>query len=353
MQNDTRLKFTAYASRIALLNGVAAATVLFTVNPTVQQTLEKKIQEAAPLLGRINVVPVTEQEGNKLGLGVSGPVASRTNTKTGEKRKTKYLGALDERGYRCEQTDFDTHVDYATLDAWAKFPNFETLLRDMIVQQQALDRITIGWNGTHVALDTDIENFPLLQDVNKGWLQHIREQAPERRLWRIRTGGTDAAPVYRNQIRVGPGGDYANLDALVFDAIQLLDPWFREATDLNAFTARELMHDKYFGIINQDQKPTETIAAQTVMAQKKLGGLPATTEANFPQATILITSDKNLSIYYQDGKRRRHLKDVPEGNRIENYESSNDAYVVERLGKAALVENIVQGAWDENGDPIP
>ncbi len=352
MLNTTRQKFTAYASRIALLNGVAAATVLFTVDPTVQQTLEKKIQEQATLLGRINVVPVPEQEGKKLGLGVAGPGASRTNTSGGAKRETKNLGVLDEQGYRCEQTNFDTHIDYATLDAWAKFPNFETLLRDMIVQQQALDRITIGWNGTSVAADTDIVANPLLQDVNKGWLQHIREQAPERRLYRINTG-TPEVPAWRNEVRVGPGGDYANLDALVFDALQLLDPWFREATDLNAFTARELMHDKYFGIINQDQAPTETIAAQTVVAQKKLGGLPASTEASFPQATILVTSDKNLSIYYQDGKRRRHLKDVPEGNRIENYESSNDAYVVERLGKAALVENIVVGAWDEAGNPIP
>tara|TARA_R110002167_G_scaffold12963_5_gene54877 strand:- start:6519 stop:7565 length:1047 start_codon:yes stop_codon:yes gene_type:complete len=344
MLNATRTKFTAYANRIALLNGVAAATVLFTVNPTVQQTLEKKIQEQATLLGRINVVPVPEQEGSKLGLGVSGPGASRTNTSGGAKRGTKNLGVLDERGYRCEQTNFDTHVDYATLDAWAKFPNFETMLRDMIVQQQALDRITIGWNGTSVAADTDIDENPLLEDVNKGWLQHIREQAPARHLYRINTG-TPEVPVWQNEIRVGPFGDYANLDALVFDAIQLLDPWFRESTDLNAFTARELMHDKYFGIINQDQKPTETIAAQTVVAQKKIGGLPASTEASFPPATILVTSDKNLSIYYQDGKRRRHLKDVPEGNRIENYESSNDAYVVERLGKAALIENIVIGDW--------
>lgn len=352
MLNETRLKFTAYSTRVAALSGVAAAAVLFTVAPTVQQTLEKNIQEAAPLLSRINLVPVPEQEGKKLGLGVAGPGAGRTDTTGGDKRQTKYLGVLNERGYRCEQTNFDTHIDYATLDAWAKFPNFEILLRDMIIQQQALDRITIGWNGTSVAADTDIVANPLLQDVNKGWLQHVREQAPARWLRRIRTAGTDQAPVFRNEIRVGPGGDYANLDALVFDAIQLLDPWFRESTDLKAFVSRELMHDKYFPIIDQDQKPTETLAAQTVMAQKQIGGLPATTEASFPQATAFITSDKNLSIYYQDGKRRRHLKDVPEGNRIENYESSNDAYVVERLGKAALVENIVIGAWDAEGDPI-
>ncbi|MCW0033895.1 phage major capsid protein, P2 family, partial [Burkholderia pseudomallei] len=48
----------------------------------------------------------------------------------------------------------------------------------------------------------------------------------------------------------------------------------------------------------------------------------------------------NLSIYYQEGARRRTLKEVPERDRIENYESSNDAYVVEDFGCGCVAENI-------------
>lgn len=55
---------------------------------------------------------------------------------------------------------------------------------------------------------------------------------------------------------------------------------------------------------------------------------------------ILITRFDNLSIYFQDGARRRRVVDEPKRDRIENYESSNDAYVIEDLGLAALVENI-------------
>nr|WP_276307122.1 P2 family phage major capsid protein [Pseudomonas aeruginosa] len=47
-----------------------------------------------------------------------------------------------------------------------------------------------------------------------------------------------------------------------------------------------------------------------------------------------------MSLYWQIGGRRRYLKEVPEKNRIENYESSNDAYVVEDYGLGCLVENI-------------
>ena len=59
-----------------------------------------------------------------------------------------------------------------------------------------------------------------------------------------------------------------------------------------------------------------------------------------PDNAILITRFDNLSIYFQEGARRRRVEDVPKRDRIENYESSNDAYVIEDLGLAALVENI-------------
>jgi hypothetical protein len=55
----------------------------------------------------------------------------------------------------------------------------------------------------------------------------------------------------------------------------------------------------------------------------------------------LITRLDNLSIYVQEGTRRRFLKDEPEYDRVVNYESVNEAYVVEDYGMVALVENIV------------
>ena len=58
---------------------------------------------------------------------------------------------------------------------------------------------------------------------------------------------------------------------------------------------------------------------------------------------MLITKLSNLSIYWQDGARRRHIEEEPKRNRIVNYESSNDAYVVEDYDCVALVENIVMG----------
>jgi hypothetical protein len=60
----------------------------------------------------------------------------------------------------------------------------------------------------------------------------------------------------------------------------------------------------------------------------------------FPTAKVFITRYDNLSIYEQETGRRRHIKEVPERDRIEDYQSSNDAYVIEDYDFACLVENI-------------
>jgi hypothetical protein len=60
----------------------------------------------------------------------------------------------------------------------------------------------------------------------------------------------------------------------------------------------------------------------------------------FPANSLLVTRLDNLSLYFQEGARRRTIKDNPEFDRIDNFESSNDAYVLEDLGCAALAENI-------------
>jgi hypothetical protein len=87
MRNSTRLVFNKYTEQQAKLNGVSSATQKFDINPAIQQRLEDRIQESSGFLQQINVVPVTEQEGEVLGLGISGAIASRTNTRNGTPRQ--------------------------------------------------------------------------------------------------------------------------------------------------------------------------------------------------------------------------------------------------------------------------
>ena len=181
MKTKTRLLYTTWLSRQADLNGVAEGTVIgekqFSVDPSVQQKLIDLQRESSEFLGMINYVPVDEQSGEKLGLGVAGTLAGRTNTDQND-RSTRDPTTLDADRYECKQTNFDTHVTYAKLDLWAKFKDFQARLRGQVLQQQARDNIMIGWNGIVAAAQTDRAANPLLQDVNIGWLQQIRSKRP-------------------------------------------------------------------------------------------------------------------------------------------------------------------------------
>ena len=334
MRNETRQRFNAYVNRLGELNGLALQLgERYNVDPSVQQTLEQKIQESSEFLGRVNNIGVVEQSGERVGLAIGTTIASTTDTAS-QDRVASDPTVLDSRGYFCSQTNFDTAISYQKLDAWAKFRDFETRVRDVILKRQALDVICIGFNGTSRAATSNRVNNPLLQDVNIGWLQKIRDEAEDRVMSEV-VANAGAINVYA-------GGDYANLDALVFDAVnELIDPWFREDTELVAILGRSLFADKYFPLVNTANPPTEQLALDLVISQKRIGGLQAVRVPYFPADAILITRLDNLSRYYQDGARRRTLIDNPKRDRIENYESSNDAYVVEDYGCAALIENIV------------
>lgn len=335
MRNETRLLFNRYLANIASLSGAEDATKKFSVDPSVQQKLIDKKQESSAFLSTINIVPVDEMKGEVLGLSVGNPIASRTDTSGSGERTTKDPSGLDSNAYECFKTDYDTHVTYAKLDMWAKFPDFQTRIQNQIVKAQALDNIRIGFNGTSAAATTNLTTNPNLQDVNIGWLQKMRLQRPAQVLAAV-PGGKVAG-----KVTYGPGGDYATLDALVYDVVnELMPSWAAEDTELVSIVSRNLLHDKYFPLVNEAIDPTEQLARDVIMSSKRLGNLPAQRVPFFPLGKVFITRPDNLSIYEQDGKRRRNIIEVPKKNRIEDYQSSNDAYVIEDLDFACLIENI-------------
>lgn len=367
MQRSTRLLFNAYVSQIALLNGIDAAdaTTKFSVDPVVEQKLEERIKQSSEFLQRINIIPVIAQIGDKVGIEVTRPLAGRTNTGAGNRRTpTDPTDTSDLGQYHCKQTNFDHAIKYAKLDAWRHRPEFQTLIRDVITKQQGRDRIMIGWNGTSAAAQTDRDANPLLQDVNEGWLHKIRTHAAERVLddgdLTVYDDGENneaikaiyvagAGELFNEAANDGAGNaltavaDYRTLDALVYDAIELIDEWNRDDTDLVVIVGRDLVHDKYFNIISEaGDTATEVEATGRILrSEKQIGGLPAVRVPFFPANALLITKLSNLSIYWQEETRRRQIKDEPSLDQIENYESVNEDYVVEEYGLVAFVENIV------------
>jgi P2 family phage major capsid protein len=341
MEPRTAQLFNRYLEGVARRYGVNDPTRNFTVTPAIEQRLEQAIMERADYLRMINIEPVTQIKGEKIHIGVNGTIAKRTNTSAGNRRNPRDVAALTNDFYECAKTEFDISMPYARLDAWANRPDFERLLSDQVISQIARDRLMIGWRGTSRAIATDRVANPLLQDVNIGWLQKWRLENPER----VVTGG--ATP---GRIQIGgAGADYQNLDALVQHAVTLIHPALQDDPGLTVHIGRNTLNEKYFGLINQPEKPTETLALNVIMARKEIGGFPAMRVPFFPEGSILLTFPKNLSIYYQTGSRRRRLVDEPHYDRWANYESVNEDYVVEQYEGGVLIENIAFGDPDGGG----
>ncbi|CAM4218109.1 phage major capsid protein, P2 family [Serratia silvae] len=339
MRKQTRFKFNAFLSRVAELNGVDTGDLnkKFSVEPSVTQTIMTRVQESSAFLSRINIVPVAEMKADKVGLGVNGTIASTTDTAGGDERETADFASLDTDGYFCQQVNYDFHIRYNTLDLWARYQDFQARLRDAIIKRQALDRITIGFNGTHRAKTSNRFKNPMLQDIAVGWLQKYRENSPARVMNKVTGKGGD---IISDKIRVGAGGDYINLDALVMDATCLLAEWYQEDPELVVICGRQLLADKYFPLVNQEQPNSEALAADLIISQKRIGNLPAVRVPFFPPNALMVTRLDNLSIYWQEGTHRRHLEENPKRDRVENYESINEDYVIEDYACGAVVENV-------------
>lgn len=344
MRPQTRERFNAYCDNIASLNNVASSSTKFSVDPSIQQRLIDRKQESSEFLNLINVVPVEELQGEVLGLGVSGPVTSNTDTSGGTRRQPTSPSVLDAHGYQCRKNNQDTALRYDWLDLWAKFPDFEQRIQNNIVKRQALDAIMIGFNGRTWSATSDPATYPNLEDVNIGWLQKLRDQKPAHVL--------DEGEKVAGKVTYGPNGDYASLDALVYDAVNAMLPsWARSDPELRVIVSWDLLNDKYFPLINKERDPSEELARDVIMSSKRLGNRQANEVPYMPQGSIFVTRYDNLSIYEQEGKRRRHIKDEPELDRITDYQSSNDAYVVEDYDFACLIENIeYAGATEPAGE---
>lgn len=319
----------------------------FSASPSAAQTAVNRMQDTADLLRRINIQEVSEQESERLGLGIVSPL-SRTGTDGGGRRQPLPASAFDENAYRCEQINSDTFIPYEKLDAWSGLDDFAGRLERQAATRQALDRIMIGFNGTHHAVKSDISAFPLLQDVSPGWLQQWRDNAPTRVISDVSVSRRDA------DNRVESCGEYGTIDSLVNEVYRsVLDSWFIESRELVVITGRDILLQKYFPMLNalgEVPAPNRELLAWYALAENQtLGGLPAFGAPFFPDNAVLITAFDNLSLYWQAGSDRRKIVEEPDLNRVAIYDSRNEAYVVEDYGYGCLIEGIVRGS---DGDTV-
>jgi len=312
----------------------------YAATPSLAQILYRKIvEDGNPFLRQINVLPVSEIKGEKIGMKLAGRVASRTDTSIpGNQRVPKNLAQLDTKGYELFPTEFDVALKYALIDSWSKFPNFAAAYMTLVRQAIGNDILQIGWSGTSHAVASDIATNPLLQDVNIGWLQFMRLFNGGSQYVLGGTIGT-AGAVTLGEVNKAVGG-YANLSLLAKSMREMLPIYHQQNPDLVLLCGSDVLSyqkDLYYAL--NDNSPMEKTAMSAIITGQ-YDSIPAIRPPFFPQSSILLTPLSNLSVYYQDTSVRRIQRDRPEMNEVQDFNSVNEGYVVENEELAVFIENI-------------
>ena len=302
----------------------------FAVQPRMLQTLHEKIVEDGHwFLALINVLNVQEITGEKVFMGINGLTSSRTDTsKDDNERVPRNLSDLDNSRYMLHPTESDIALGYNQIDSWKHFENFADMYRKAYRMAIANDRLRVGWHGVKAAKHSDPKANPNGEDLNIGWLQQLRD---------YKEGAQ-----HDSGIAIGKGQEVKNLDQLVSSMKhEMIKPEFRNAPGMVVLVSSDLIGDaegKYYE--SQGDTPSEKVHLNNGRILQTYGGLQAYVPPFMPDGCVKVTSLNNLSIYTQEDSWRRTMKDKPEKNQYQDFNSRNEGYVVEQEEAAAFVEGI-------------
>ncbi|EIY1687696.1 TPA: phage major capsid protein, P2 family [Escherichia coli] len=291
----------------------------FAITGPQEERLLGAVQESSDFLNVINMPLVTDSQGEKVFAGMQ-------QTITGRKATGRYRRNIDPTGakYSCAVTDSGVIIPWHLADTWARMgADFLAKYAAFVQRQIALDQMMIGWNGTSVAASSDPSAHKLLEDVNKGWMQWMRDNLAKN----ILTGGKTANKI---NLATDKDADYTSLDHLAYDLRQGLEPVHRQRTDLVLMVGADIIAKEADAAGKMHGRtPTERAAMKQMDLMGSFGGLPAVVPPQFPARGCVITTYDNLSIYTQEGSMRRAFKDDDELAGLVDSYYRNEAYVVE------------------------
>lgn len=324
----SRDRFQKMCARLAQTYGVASTETMFDVQIPQAVGLINAIQQSVGFLSRVSVIPVTDMKGRIVTLNAPGMIASRTDTSSGSKERIPaVIGDKSERTYEVVQTNYDCALKYSDIDAWRRFSDYEQRILNMIYRRMGLDQLMIGWYGESAAKDTNAATNPLGQDVNTGWFHDLKTNKPENFI-KAASG---------SKLKLGKGGDWNNLDQLVFELLSLIPEEHRTGNEV-ALVGRKIVAWESGKIYEMyGQRPSEKTLFSVLT--KTYGGLPATTPACFPDTGVMVVDPSNLQHYIQDSSLRRQMLDNPRKDQIEHFQSQNECFRIGDLDACAAVNH--------------
>lgn len=162
-----KLQFANQAKAYGIGGSELSVGQTYAATPSIAQTIyDKVVEDGNAFLQSININLVDELKGDKVGMSLTGRVASRTEITGGAERTPKNLLNTDSNTFELFETEFDIAIGYKQIDQWAKFTDFANRYMAMVRRAIGNDMLQIGWAGTSVATTTVEAD---LSDVNIGF----------------------------------------------------------------------------------------------------------------------------------------------------------------------------------------
>lgn len=323
-----KTRLSAYSNAMAQAYDVTDTKEQFAVTAPMETKLRAALLDSVEFLGLITALPVDQITGQTVNVGNNA-------IKTGRKSGARFVAGqgVDGNAYNLKETDSCAAVTWSTLATWANSGGdreFMKLMSQNATNSFALDILRVGFNGVSIAADTDPVANPLGQDVNKGWHQLVKENAPDQVM---------TEEIYFNPDKVGEleDGEYKTLDAIVTEIrLTLIPEQLRNDPRLVVLVGSDLVAAAQIKLMNQADKPTERVAAQ--MMDKSIGGLRAYTPPFFPGKRLVVTMLSNLHVYTQKGTSSRKSENVEDRKQWEDKYWRYEGYAVEEYLAYAAVD---------------
>lgn len=302
-----------YASNQAKAFNITDPSKQFAITGPKETILKNKLLEKALFLKMITVEDVDQKSGQVIQVGTS---RLHTGRKKGGRHTTD--SSVDGHEYALVETDSCAVVTWDMLSVWANSGNpgeFMKRMNENAFDNFSADLLRVGFNGIKVSETTDPTANPNGEDVNKGWQQLVKEDAP--------------AQIIDLDVYLDPdgGGDYKTLDAMASDLINTkIHPSLRNDPNLVILAGADLVSFEQARLYDAATTPTEKKAAQQL--PHSIAGRKALVPPYFPGMRMVVTTLKNLHLYTQKNTRHRKSEHVEDRKQHENSYLRWEGYAV-------------------------
>ncbi len=320
--------FSQYQRYQEVTNGQTVPGEQFSVRPTVHSRFEEELTREADLLPLIANIEVEKEQSGKIMMEIADPVTSRTDTSDGETERTPTnVADTSDDKYYCQKMHFDALIPWDKVDESEQFKNkFLKLYQKMFRQRAARDRQMICLNGVSIAADS---SHPALLDMDKGWIQKTREKNPGNVFSEIVPSS--------NEVNVGSGGDYNNLDALISEMKTVIPYHLR--SDLITLIDGDILAAEETKLYSaQAGTPTEKLKIKE--ATESYGALRTFAPDFMPLKTVMITSLMNLAFYWLAKSWQRSFENSHKKEGYIDWNRYKGTPEVQNYEKIVVVENI-------------